>query len=313
NAAENCLLADSSISPINRDINLSRIYINRGITFKNLRSLGNAAESYEKAMKILERVGDGAEREKFSVELNLAILRTRFRDRKRALTGFENAEKLASNFDEPERKELYIKVLTNKAQLFLEFHEVEIARDIIGKITAIDGKSGLHSSKEKKARINAQLGQLIAHMAENQESRQHANEHLIHALKFFSEAASTYEEIELSRDAITQRINHAEALIKLKRIDQADNELKNIHKSTLLMNDANLTASTVAKLLVVAILKLDEQEKDRWIEAVQMALKKLSPEARPDFLEDLESQLRWMGSEHLIKRIQEFRRQEGHN
>ena len=311
--AESCLLADSTISPDKRDINLSRIHINRGITCKILRSLGKAAESYERAMKILDRVDSGADREKFSVELNLAILRTRFRDRKRALTGFENAEKLVLKFDEPERKDLFIKVLTNKAQLFLEFHEMEIARDVIGKITAIDGNSLIHGNEEKKARISTKLGNLIAQMAENQDSTQHANEHLIHALKFFSEAATIYDSIGLSCEAVRQKINHAEVLIRLKRIDQAGKELVNIHKSTLLMNDSILTASTIGKLLVVAILKLDENEKDRWIEEVQTAITKLSSEARSDFLEDLESQLRWAGSENLIRRIQEFRCQEGLN
>jgi len=310
-SAEKSILADTKISPYERDLNLSRIYINRGIIHKNMRSLEESAKCYEKAMEILEKAGDGAKRERFSAIMNLAILRTRFRDKARALTGFIRAEEIVKEFDEPERNVLLSKVLMNRAQMHLEFQEIEEARELLDRIESMDDKRGKKDNREKKARVSAHLGRLVAHIAEMRESGKHANEHLSQALKFFNEARASYDELGLTRDVISQRINIAEALISLKRTDEAKYELEDIYSKPELESETMLKASTAAKLLIISSLKSDEQMKTKWLSAVQDASRDLRGEARSDFLEGLESRLRWIGSERLIEDVQELRGREG--
>ncbi len=308
--AEESIFADTKISQYERDLNLSRIYINRGILYKNMRLLEKSAKCYEKAMETLKEVGEGAEREKFSAEMNLAILRTRFRDKERALSGFINAEKIVSQFKEPEKNQLTTKVLINHAQMHLEFQEMDEAREVLDRVESMDNKLSKTDNREKKARTSAHLGRLVAHIAERQESGKHADEHFNHALKFFNEALTLYKELGFTRDVISQRLNIAQTHISLNRTDEALRELEDIHSMPELESNSVLKASAAAKLLIISTMKSDEKMKKKWLNAVQDASGYLTDEARSDFLEGLESRLRWIGSERLIEHIQELRGRE---
>ena len=72
-----------------------------------------------------------------------------------------------------------------------------------------------------------------------------------------------------------------------------------------------LKATTAAKLLIIASMKSDEKMKAKWLNEVQDASQSLCGEARSNFLEGLESRLRWIGSERLIEHVQELRGREG--
>ena len=302
--AETSVMTDKSLEGSERDLQLSRININRGITLKNMRELEKSAKCYEDAMAILNRIEDSAVREKFSVELNLAVLRVRLRDREKAMTGFIKAEELASQFGDDERQELLTKVLTNRAQLHLEFHEIQEARELLDRIESGRDRK---SSKERKARVASQLGQLIAHIAERQESERNAYEHYNQALRFFEEARKAYEELGLTRDILSQLVNEAEILIALNRMDKALESLQYVYQQAIESNDHNLIASATSKLLVIALLKGDVESKNKWIEETLTAANKMSSQARNDFLERLESRLRWIGGEKSIERIQQLR------
>ena len=199
--AEQSVLSNTDNSDVERDLQLSRININRGITFKNMRALEKSAKCYEEAMRLLKSHEEHAPRERFSAELNLAVLRMRLKDRKKALTGFEKAEKLALKFNDPDKKDLIRKVLTNKAKLHLEFQEIDKARNLLGKLASEYDRFDNDKNREKNARVSAQLGLMIAQLADNEANRKLAKEHYHQAERFFDEAIQIYNDLNLTRDA----------------------------------------------------------------------------------------------------------------
>jgi tetratricopeptide (TPR) repeat protein len=307
--AESQVLENEIISPLNRDLQLSKININRGIMYKNMRALEQSARCYEKAMQLLKEHEKEAPRELFSVELNLAVLRIRLRDRKNALSGFSKAEKIAQGFEEPERKELIRKVLTNKAQLHLEFREIDKAREILGSIISEHDGHDKITNQERNARVSSQLGLMIAQIADSEEDQNLAAEHYKQSENFFDEAIRIYIKLGFVRDALSQTINKAEVLISSKRLKEASAELEKVYSDAVNLSDNALAASSSAKLLIIAIESANKDAQDRWLNAALYTAQSLAIDARRDFLEKLESQLRWIGGEKLIAHVQKLREQ----
>lgn len=310
NDAEKAILAEKKYSQYERDLFLSKVNINRGIMYKIDGMFDKSVKCYERAMETLKRVGDGAEREKFSVELNLAILGTRLRDKERALVGFINAENIVSLFKEPERNQLMMMVLVNRVQMHIEFQEMDEALDVLDRIESVDNKLSKIDNREKKARTSAHLGCLIAHVADKQEVDKNADEHFNHALRFFNEALPLYKELGFTRDIVCQKLNIGQTLISLNRCDEASRVLEEIYNMPELESNSRLKASAAAKLLIISTKISDDKMKEKWMTAVHDASGHLAHEARSDFLEGLESRLRWSGSERLIEHVQELRERE---
>ena len=126
-------------------------------------------------------------------------------------------------------------------------------------------------------------------------------------MKFFEEARKTYEELGLTRDILSQLVNEVEILIALNRMDKALESLHYVYQQAVESNDYNLTASATAKLLVISILKSDSDSENKWIAETLNVANKMSSQARNEFLERLESRLRWIGGEKSIERIQQLR------
>ena len=74
-----------------------------------------------------------------------------------------------------------------------------------------------------------------------------------------------------------------------------------------------IMASASLKLLAIAVHNSNNEEKDKWLSVALDCAKAMNPEARSDFLERLESHLRWTGGDELITRVQKQRERESVN
>lgn len=311
--AEKLIRKNTSLTDYDRDLQLSKIHINRGITLKNMKLLEKSAKSYEDAMKILSKYPDRASREIFSAELNLAILRTRLKDRKKALSGFSRAEKIAEGITDSDQKELLLKVLTNKAQLHIEFHEIDDAREILGNLTSEISSLDMESDRERVARFSAKLGLLIVHCAEREDDLKLIREHCQQAIKFFNDAIRIYNRLGLTGDAMKQTINKVEALIIMGRHQEARKILDHIYAEAVNKSDFNLLGSACIKYIKLAAQNEDREEQEKWLYNALDFTKDMTVEAREDYLERLESNLRWTGGENLIAQVQKQRERESFN
>lgn len=291
---------------IDRELELGRICNNKGITFKNMKAWDKSAECYEEALVHFSKSRKDAIRERIGVEINLAILRTRQRDRRKAFSGFDRAEKLAAAFKGKEYDELITKILTNLAQLHLEFNEMEKAREILDRIATCDGRKDLKGRKESRARVSAQLGQWVARLAENTKST-NSKEYSRQAVNLFKEASQYYAEIGMWRDSLVQTLNHAEALIAIGGYDDATKALEHVLNESRERGEQSLRSSAIAKLFDIAVLKNDCNLIDRWFNEALEASDSLPQTARDDFLESLESRLRLGGCESFVEKVKEHR------
>jgi tetratricopeptide (TPR) repeat protein len=304
--AENNIRNLECVGEIDRELELGRIYNNRGIAFKNMKAWDKSAACYEEALLHLAGSKKDANRERIGVEINLAILRTRQKDKKKALEGFERAEKLAPSFKGKEYDELMSKILTNQVQLHLEFNEIEKAREILDRASAFSGFRDKVGRKEKQVRVSAQLGQLVARHADNVE-KPYSKEYSRQAVKLFEEAGKLYTELGMWRDSLVQNLNRAEALIALGSYDDATKALERIIDESRERGEYSLWSSATAKLLDIAILKCDEHLVIAKLDEVLAAADPLPEIARKDFLESLESRLRLGGCAALVEKVRTYR------
>ena len=288
-----------------RNLSLGRICVNKGITLKNMKAWEKSAACYEDALKYLSESGYDAFREKISIEINLAILKTRRFDRKGALEGFDRAEKLAEAFEGKDREELMTKILMNRAQLHLEFNEIDKARELLDRVSSLGRAKGREDRRERQVRVSAQLGQLMARIAEESKKKD-AKEHFIQALKLFEESINCYNELGLWRDCLLQKINHAEVLTLLGNLDEAASELGNVLSCGRERNELSLSSSAAEKLLDIALRKKDPGLQDKWLSEILSDVESLPEHAGNDLLERLEVRLRLDGHDALVDRIKVF-------
>jgi len=304
--AEKCVKLQANMKESERDLALGRICVNKGITLKNMKAWDKSAACYSEALEHLSKSGDDAFREKISIEINLAILKTRRLDRKGALDGFNRAEKLAESFKEKEYEDLMTKISMNRAQLHLEFNEIDKARELLDRVSSFDRAKDKEGRQDRRARISAQLGQLMAHIAEESKKKD-AKEHFTQALKLFEESSNCYNQLGQWRDSLLQQINHAEILILLGNLDEAESELELVLNNGREKKEPSLSSSAAEKLLDIALAEKDPVLQDKWLAEILFDVELLPEHAGEDFLDRLEVRLRLDGHDDLVDRIKVYR------
>lgn len=309
--AERSVKSCKGTDEYDQDLILGRILNNKGIALKEMKEWDKSAECYEQALMHLSKSNSDTIRERIGVEINRAVLRTRRHQKDKAIESFEKAEKLASHFKGREYDELMSKILMNKAQLHVQFKEMEQAREILDRIaTFYSGTGDPQKRKEIKARLTAQLGQWVVKFAEK-EGNINSPEYIRQGVKFFEEAGNDFNELGIWRNSLAQMLNRAEALISIKCYDDAKKSLEHVIKISEERGEHSLRCSALAIWLKMALVKKDLTQAEKLLTDALKASDELPQTAREDFIENLITELRLKGCEGLIEIIDRHRRDRG--
>lgn len=302
--AETNVLKLDPVAEVDLEFELGRICNNKGITLKNMKAWDESAVCYHNAIEHLTKSRKETIRERIGVEMNLAVLHTHRRDRKKALECFDRAEKLSATLKGRDFEETMTKINMNRVQHHLVFNEIDKARELLDRIADISRSR--EGRKERKARVSAQLGQLLACLADNAEGS-FAKEYSRQAVKQFEEAGSEYSDLGMWRDAFIQMLNHAEALIFVGCYDDATGTLERVLSESKERQEHSFYSSAVFMLLDIAIHKGNQNLVNCWFDESLKASDNLLESARINFLEKLESQLRLGGMDELAQKIKYHR------